>query len=124
MSPPTAVYTRQEILEKYKHQLKNPSKYNCSLKSLTQLECTFKISPEDSRVQETICIPFKRVFQRCLVPHTVMKNSKKVTGERWINIEITLASTNDEMKAAYSKELLQFMRAEVDLKAWIESKTE
>lgn len=124
MSPPTAVFTRQEIQDKYKKQLKNPAKYNCSLKSLTQLECTFKISPEDSTVQETICIPFKRVFQRCLVSHTMMKNNKKVTGKRWINIEITLTSTNDEVKAIYSNELLQFMRAEVDLKAWIESKSE
>lgn len=120
MSPPTPVFNRQEIQNKYAAQLRDPAKYKCTLKSLTQNECTFVISPETSRVLQTICIPFKRVFQRCLVPHTQVKNGKKVHGERWVNIEITLVTTNDRNKAAYGKELLQFMKAEADLKKWIE----
>lgn len=124
MSPPTPVFSRSEIQSRYKQQLKNPKDFNCSIKSLVQSECTFKLSQENSRVQETICVPFKRVFQRCLIPQIQRKNGQKVIVKRWINIEITLENTNNELKGKYSEELLQFMKADVELKKWMETMPE
>lgn len=124
MSPPTPVISRKEVESKYSAQLKDPSKHQCSLWSLSQLECTFKISPETLHVVETICIPFKRVFQRCLLPQTRIVNNCKVTGKRWVNIEITLPDTSDEIKTSYNGELLEFLRADGELKKYIESMSE
>ncbi|KAF8004540.1 inner membrane protease subunit SOM1 [Metschnikowia aff. pulcherrima] len=123
MSPPTPVRTWPEVQSIYKEQLSNPQKYQCSLKSLTQLECTFKISPSNS-VMETICIPFKRTFQRCLQPYTKVVDGKKVKGERWINIETTNPQTNEPIKTKYNDEILRFLRAEIDLAKWLEGQTE
>lgn len=120
MSPPTPVFSRKEIEQKYAAQLNEPEKYQCTLKSLTQNECTFKLG-ENSRVVETLCVPFKRIFQRCLVPHTILKNGRKTVEKRWINIEITLASSNDDLKSVNRAEILEFMRAELDLQKWIQS---
>ncbi|OBA18944.1 hypothetical protein METBIDRAFT_47459 [Metschnikowia bicuspidata var. bicuspidata NRRL YB-4993] len=123
MSPPTPVRTRAEMHSIYKEQLTNPGKYQCTLKSLSQLECTFKISPTNS-VLETICIPFKRVFQRCLQPYTRVVDGKKQRGERWINIEVTDLETNDGIRSKHTDEIQRFLKAEVDLAKWLESQME
>lgn len=123
MSPPTPVRTWSEVQSIYKEQLNNPEKYQCTLKSLSQLECTFRISPTNS-VLETICIPFKRIFQRCLQPYVKVLDGKKVKGERWINIEVTNVQTNDPIKVKHGDEIQRFLQAEVDLAKWLESQTE
>lgn len=123
MSPPTPVFSRRRIQERYKAQLNDPDTYKCSLKSLVQQECTFKLLSEESRVVETICIPFKRLFQRCLLPHTRVVNGRKIAEERWVNIEVTLAETNDAARKSF-RELDKFMDAEVELKKWFEQTRE
>lgn len=123
MAPPTPVRSRAEIQSIYKEQLNNPEKYKCTLKSLLQLECTFKISPTNS-VLETICIPFKRIFQRCLQPYTHVVNGKKVRSERWVNIEVTTLHTNDANQNKHSVEIQRFLQAEVDLAKWLENQAE
>lgn len=123
MSPPTPVRTREDVRRQYRDQLENPERYQCVLKSLSQLECTFKIS-ENNSVQETICVPFKRLFQRCLDPYTITKDGKKINGKRWINIEITDSSTNDSVNAAHGAEIQRFLQAEIDLAKWMELQTE
>lgn len=123
MSPPTPVLNGSEIRKLYSEQLGNPEKYNCSLKSLAQNECTFVVSSDSSVIQETICIPFKRLFQRCLVPHTKTVNGKKHVGERWINIEVTTAETNDQ-RAKYGSEVERFLQAEQELTNWMQNTLE
>ncbi|GEQ69947.1 hypothetical protein JCM33374_g3623 [Metschnikowia sp. JCM 33374] len=123
MSPPTPVRTWSEIQSIYKEQLNNPQKYQCTLKSLSQSECTFKISPNNS-VSETICIPFKRIFQRCLQPYIRVVDGKKIKGERWINIEVTNSQTNDPVKTKYTDEIQRFLQTEKDLAKWLATQTE
>lgn len=123
MSPPTPVLNGSEIRKLYAEQLNNPRKYNCSLKQLAQNECTFVVSADSSVIQETICIPFKRVFQRCLVPHVKTVNGRKQTGERWINIETTTADTNDQ-KSKYGAEVERFLQAEQELANWMQNTME
>lgn len=123
MAPPTPVRLQAEIRDLYREQLSNPEKYKCTLKALTQLECTFRISGTNS-VLETICIPFKRVFQRCLQPYVRTENGKKVRGERWINIEVTDASTNEPVISKHSEEIQRFLKAEAELSRWMEAQTE
>lgn len=120
MSPPTPVRDRSEINLLYRKQLSDPKKYECSLKSLTQLECTFRISPTSSTVQETICIPFKRVFQRCRQDFTKREYGKKVSATRWINIEVTNFDSNDSIKQSHGEEVQRFLQAEKDLVKWME----
>lgn len=119
MSPPTPVLTRGDIRRLYVGQLSNPQEYECSLKSLSQHECTFVVSADSSVVQKTICIPFKRVFQRCLVPYVKTIEGKKHSGKRWINIEVTDVETNDP-KAVYGSEVEEFLKAEQELTKWME----
>lgn len=121
MSPPTPVLTRAQAHQLYAKQLDNPVKYNCTLKSLTQNECTFRVSPDSAVVQETICLPFKRIFQRCLVPYVKTVRGKKERGERWVNIEITDSSTNENIREKYGDEVKRFLRAEQDLVKWMEN---
>lgn len=123
MSPPTPVLTRSEIRRKYSGQLGNPQEYQCSLKSLAQNECTFVVSPDSSVIQQTICIPFKRIFQRCLVPYVRTVNGKKQSGQRWINVEVTDADSNDQ-KSHFGAEVEQFLRAEQELAKWMEKTME
>lgn len=120
MSPPTPVRTRAEIHTLYAPQLSDPRTHQCTLKLLTQLECTFRISPTNNLVEETICIPFKRVFQRCLQPYTRTENGRKVSGQRWINIEVTDAETNESVQTRYGDEVTKFLQAEKDLVRWME----
>lgn len=119
MSPPTPVLTRSEIRRLYSDQLNNPQEYQCTLKSLSQNECTFIVSPNSSVIQQTLCIPFKRIFQRCLVPYIRVVDGKKCSGKRWINIEITDDETNDQ-KTKYGAEVEQFLKAEQELTKWME----
>lgn len=121
MSPPTPVLNAAQAHRLYADQLDHPNEYSCSLKSLTQNECTFIVSPESSVVQETICIPFKRIFQRCLVPYVKTVRGKKEKGERWVNIEITDAATNENIREKYGAEVKRFLRAEQDLVKWMET---
>lgn len=121
MSPPTPVLTGLQAHRLYAKQLDNPNDYNCTLKSLTQNECTFRVSPDSAVVQETICIPFKRIFQRCLVPYVTTVKGKKEKGERWVNIEITDSSTNKNVRDKHGDEVKRFLRAEQDLVKWMET---
>lgn len=122
MAPPTPVYKRADIRSQYKEQLNNPEKYQCQLRSLVQHECTFKVS-SNHNPPEIICLPFKRVFQRCLVPSVQKKDGKKTKGSKWINIEITDASTNSQIKKddqRYGKEVQDFMNAEKEFREFME----
>lgn len=76
MAPPVPVYSAEEIRLQYKDQLENLAKYKCHLKSLTQHECTFKAGT-DATLPRIICLPFKRLFQRCLIPTIEQKNGKR-----------------------------------------------
>lgn len=120
MAPPTLVRSRQDVQRLYKEQLDDPDKYHCSIRSIIQLECTFKIS-EANRVQETICIPFKRIFQRCLDSYVTKRNGDKRKTQRWVNIEVTDPASNDLVRATHSSEIQRFLQAEVDLAKWMET---
>lgn len=122
MSPPTPVLSRAEMRQIYSDQLNNPEKYECSLKSLSQNECTFLVSPDSSVIQQTICIPFKRIFQRCLVPYGRTVDGNKQS-EKWINIEITDLTTNDQ-RAKYGAEVEKFLNAEQELTKWMQNHLE
>ncbi|CAN3475206.1 protein Som1p, mitochondrial [Diutina catenulata] len=91
MSPPVEVLQRSQV----------PSRYTeCTLKSITQHECTF-------RAQEIICLPFKRIFERCLV------NGK------YKNIEVTTRDTNHDIvtEAKYEADVRDFMDADKEFRA-------
>ncbi|KAK6465182.1 mitochondrial export protein Som1-domain-containing protein [Scheffersomyces coipomensis] len=125
MAPPVPVYNRQEVRSKYKEQLNDPEKYQCELKSLIQNECTFKTFPDDrSKPPEIICLPFKRLFQRCLIPTLIKENGKKVTVQRWLNIEITDNATNklkvDSQTSKYTNDVQNFLSAEKDFRKLME----
>lgn len=123
MSPPTPVLAGTEVRRIYSEQLNNPEKFECSLKSLSQNECTFVVSPDSSVIQQTICIPFKRLFQRCLVPYVRTVDGKKHTGRKWINIEVTDLATNDQ-RAKYGSEVERFLTAEQELTRWMQNQVE
>ncbi|KAL6015666.1 hypothetical protein ACI3LY_004894 [Candidozyma auris] len=118
MAPPTVVLSRTEVQQRYKEQLQNPEKYQCHLKSLTQNECTFKMSDAG---MEYICVPFKRMFQRCLIPETKTVGGKKQRGERWVNIEITNATTNERRRESHQSEIERFLAAEKESYKWYET---
>lgn len=125
MAPPTPVYDRLDILSKYEHVLSDPKKYNCSLKSISQNECTFKIS-YPNQVPNVICLPFKREFQRCLLPTTVIKDGKKTQSKKWVNIEITDEYTNKKIlyDPSYEFTVKEFLQADKDLRKMLESEEE
>lgn len=118
MAPPAPVYNRSEIRGRYADQLNNPEKYRCQLKELTQHECTFRVAPDRKLAPEIICLPFKRVFQRCLFPYVANDNGKKVKGEKWVNIEVTSSDTNSDLltRPRYGKDVQDFLGAEKELK--------
>lgn len=132
MAPPVPVYSLVEIQSQYKEQLKNPTKYKCQLKSITQHECTFRPSTirtnDINHPPEIICLPFKRIFQRCLVPITTKnEKGKKIRGERWVNIEITNDKTNHDLVEPdnkYSKDVMDFLDAEREFKKFMEIESE
>lgn len=108
MAPPVPVFSAAEIRSRYKDQINNPDKYQCTLRELTQHQCTFK-THEDAP-PDIICLPFKRIFQRCLMAEKV-KNQVK---ERWINIEVTDAETNADLfrEKKYEDVVNEFMSTE------------
>lgn len=113
MSPLTPVHSANYIRSKYSDQLSNPEKYSCQLKSLTQFECTSKVS------NEILCLPFRRIFQRCLIPTLEKQDGKNVTRDKWINIEITDAKSNHDLikdNEHYGDAVREFLTAEYDLK--------
>ncbi|CAK9436868.1 uncharacterized protein LODBEIA_P13900 [Lodderomyces beijingensis] len=124
MAPPIPVFSANEIHHRYDEQMQNPEKFQCHLKSLTQHECTFRPSTPQRSTPEFICLPFKRIFRRCLVPTlTKRSNGEKVKGEKWINIEVTDAQTNADLldrDSKYSKYVQEFLTAEKELKELIE----
>lgn len=117
MSPPVPVFTRADVQHQFAEQLSNPEKYQCHLKLLTQNECTYKILNEGL---EYICVPFKRVFQRCLIPEVRTVNGKKQHLERWVNIEITDAKTNDSRGKKYGPDIEKFLAAEKETYKWLQ----
>ncbi|KAI5949744.1 hypothetical protein KGF57_004567 [Candida theae] len=126
MAPPVPVYSAEETRLQYKDQLENPQKYQCHLKSLTQHECTFKAGT-DTTSPQFICLPFKRLFQRCLIPTLEQKNGKKIRAEKWINIEVTQESTNQDLldeDSKYAKYVQDFLSAEKDLRDLMEKEAE
>ncbi|EGV62595.1 hypothetical protein PSN45_000322 [Yamadazyma tenuis] len=116
MAPPTPVYDRFDILTRYGEKLDNPDKYQCSLKSLVQSECTFKLS-NPGLPPEVICLPFKRLFQRCLVPTTIVQDGKRIKADKWVNIEVTHEHTNRGLfhDPKYDSNVKKFLQAEKDL---------
>ncbi|KAK6204488.1 mitochondrial export protein Som1-domain-containing protein [Scheffersomyces amazonensis] len=129
MAPPIPVYTNTEIRTRYKAQLNNPEKYNCELRSLVQHECTFKTFPNDrSKPPEIICLPFKRIFQRCLIPQITKENGKKIHINKWVNIEITSSETNklkvDQSTSKFDINVQEFLNAEKDFRKLMEMEME
>lgn len=126
MAPPVPVYSAEEIRLQYKEQLENLDKYQCHLKSLTQHECTFKAGT-DKTVPHFICLPFKRLFQRCLIPTVEQKNGKKIRTEKWINIEVTKESTNQDLleeDSKYYSYVQEFLAVEKDFRDLMEKEAE
>lgn len=114
MAPPTPVYNRFEVTSKYSAMLSDPEKYHCQQKSLTQNECTFKLTYPNN-VPKVICLPFKREFQRCLFPSSSKHNQGN---ETWINIEVTDENTNKNLftDSKYKDLVQEFLQADKDLK--------
>lgn len=126
MAPPVPVYSAGDIRQRYKEQLENLAKYKCHLKSLTQHECTFKAGT-DATLPQIICLPFKRLFQRCLIPTVEQKDGKKHRSEKWINIEVTKESTNQDLldeKSKYYNYVQDFLAAEREFRDLMEKEAE
>ncbi|KAF5210038.1 hypothetical protein E0198_002897 [Clavispora lusitaniae] len=123
MSPPTPVLSRAEVFARILKNSYDP--LNTTARSADfpkRAVIRFQVfSPDSSTVQETICIPFKRLFQRCLVPYAKKVNGKKETASRWVNIEITDAETNEPVRAKYGEEVKRFLEAEQDLVRWMDA---
>ncbi|SCU87648.1 LAME_0D10924g1_1 [Lachancea meyersii CBS 8951] len=81
MAPPTPVFGREE-LEMVRIKAKGP----CQLKSLVQNECEFN-------GHNYVCIPFKRVFEECIVGGKQQK----------IRLEVTSESTNAVIDATVAR---------------------
>ena len=122
MAPPTPVYSKTEIAKRYGKQLENLEEHKCTLMLLTQYECTFKIDSERRQAPEILCMPFKRLFQRCQI--TVMEkiDGHKTQTSKWINIEVTDEDTNAELfkNDKYRDQVGEFRSAEQDLKRIME----
>lgn len=69
MAPPTPVFGREE-LELVRNKVEEP----CQLKSLIQNECEYN-------GLEYVCLPFKRVFQECIVGAQRQRVRLEVTTE-------------------------------------------
>ncbi|SCU80158.1 LAFA_0B07822g1_1 [Lachancea sp. 'fantastica'] len=81
MAPPTPVFGREE-LEVVRDRIEEP----CQLKSLIQHECEYN-------GLQYVCLPFKRVFQECIVG----KQRQKV------RFEVTTELTNGAVDATVEK---------------------
>lgn len=92
MAPPTPVLEKEDLNRVYELE-KKLRDAKCSLKSLTQFECTFNGGLVN-------CYPFKRVFEDCL-----LKNGKRQ------RVEITTYSTNAAEKQR-ANEAKRFFKAE------------
>lgn len=127
MAPPTPVYSRVEIRSMYKKYLDDPKKYQCKLKLITQHECTFKINTVDrSQPPEIICLPFKRIFQHCLIQKMVKENNKKKSVDKWVNFEVTDLETNSDMtedSPKYGDDVREFLNADKSLRKLMEIET-
>lgn len=123
MAPAVPVLQRHEVLHRYAKQLENPEKYQCQLKSLVQNECVFNWHARGSAdgPSEIICLPFKRIFQRCLIEEMTKVNGKKTKLSKWVNIEITDKNTNRELleNDKYSNIIDDFMSASKDFEKWL-----
>lgn len=121
MAPPTPVYSSREIRQQYAAYLDNSEKHNCQLQSITQYECTFKVSPDGTTAAKIICLPFKRLFQRCLMPVVETIDGRKVRYDKPINIEVTDASTNRDLleHSKYSNDIAEFMAAEKEMQQYM-----
>lgn len=100
----------------HQKMLLDPQKYQCELRSLTQHECTFKV--KENETPEIICLPFKRVFQRCLETAWVTdRTGKKRHHQLWINIEVTDERTNGDLatEPKYGRDVADFLNAEKEL---------
>ncbi|CAK7900515.1 hypothetical protein CAAN1_23S01684 [[Candida] anglica] len=121
MAPPTLVHSRAEIWNRYREQFSDPEKYQCHLKSITQHECTFQVSK--NKPPEIICLPFKRIFQRCL-ENTITKDKSgnKIKSQKWVNFEVTDESTNQDLMSEekYGKDVNDFLSAEKELRKLME----
>lgn len=125
MAPPTPVYDKFEVASKYQKQLNDPDKYKCTYKSITQHECTFKLTypVHANQVPQAICLPFKREFQRCLFRQMEKnRDGKKQRVDKWVNIEITDENTNQQLftDPKYSTAVKEFLQADKDLKKMLE----
>lgn len=121
MAPPIRVSSRADIERRYR-AIKTPENYQCLLYLITQHECTF--SSGEANTPEIICLPFKRLFQRCLVPHVIHNDGVVRKEKRWINIEITDVETNRDIVTdpKYARDVDDFRNAERDFrrKMWRE----
>ncbi|KAG7194839.1 uncharacterized protein KQ657_003941 [Scheffersomyces spartinae] len=122
MAPPTPVYSKAEIAKRYAKILETPEEHECTLMLLTQYECTFKIDSERRQAPKILCMPFKRLFQRCQITVMEKVDGHKVQTKKWINIEVTDETTNEELfkNEEYRDQVAEFKGAEQDLKRLME----
>lgn len=126
MAPPTPVYRRSDIFRKYGEQLNDPQKYDCELKSLVQHECTFKLSQDLNKSPDIICLPFKRVFQKCLKEPKRALQGKEIQDNDWITIEVTDLNTNRNfLKNTQNSTIInEFLNADKELQRFMESEAD
>lgn len=126
MAPPTPVYRRSDIFRKYGEQLNDPQKYDCELKSLVQHECTFKLSQELNKSPGIICLPFKRLFQKCLKEPKKALQGKENQENDWITIEVTDLNTNRNfLKNTQNSTIInEFLNADKELQRFMESEAD
>ncbi|CCE73274.1 Piso0_000305 [Millerozyma farinosa CBS 7064] len=126
MAPPTPVYRRSDIFRKYGEQLNDPQKYDCELKSIVQHECTFKLSQESDKSPDIICLPFKRVFQKCLKEPKKALQGKETQDNDWITIEVTDSNTNRNFfkNTQNSTIINEFLNTDKELQRFMESEAD
>lgn len=133
MAPALPVYTREEIERKFPEKFKSGNNEdipdNCSLYELIQHQCTY----DGNKVY---CLPFKRVFLRCLEnkgkevigykltpSHGNIKNihnKLKIKDKFYRDIEITNKKNNlylyNKEDDKIDKDIEQFLNADTILK--------
>ncbi|ODQ77366.1 hypothetical protein BABINDRAFT_163621 [Babjeviella inositovora NRRL Y-12698] len=134
MAPSTPVYSRAEILNTF-HISDSTfvlDDKDCTLFSLTQNECTI-LPGEKGSPASVICLPFKRMFKRCLLnsPKQAVQLADGIYGQKsknrfrqdteaqkYVIIEITSAETNSvaKLRAQYGELLESFLKAEKELR--------
>ncbi|CAM9010473.1 unnamed protein product [Wickerhamomyces anomalus] len=100
MAPPTPVLVKEDLSRVYELD-KRLGDAQCTLKSLTQFECTFNGGLVN-------CYPFKRLFKDCL-----LANGKRQ------RVEVTEPSTNAAEKLK-SSEAKRFLNAESKIRQMYE----